>query len=77
MSNIEEELKTVDMQTFVMEVALNEEEEAEIANAIQKNKEKEAARVRKQKQLEIVKGVALGTLILGAFIAVDQLGLLN
>jgi len=76
-SNIEEELKTVDMQTFVMEVALNEEEEAEIANAIQKNKEKEAARVRKQKQLEIVKGVALGTLILGAFIAVDQLGLLN
>lgn len=65
------------MQTFVMEVALNEEEEAEIANAIQKNKEKEAARVRKQKQLEIVKGVALGTLILGAFIAVDQLGLLN
>lgn len=65
------------MQTFVMEVALNEEEEAEIANAIQKNKEKEAARVKKQKQLEIVKGVALGTLILGAFIAVDQLGLLN
>lgn len=77
MSNIEEEIKTVDMQTFAMDNFVNEEEEAEIEQAIKDKKAKEIVSIKKAKQMEVIKGILLGALILGAFITVDQLGLLN
>ncbi len=77
MSNIEEEIKTVDMQTFAMDNFVNEEEEAEIEQAIKDKKAKEIASIKKAKQMEIIKGLLLGFLLLGAFITADQLGLLK